>query len=178
MDRRQRKTRMAIFSAFRTLMTKKKYEQITVQDIIDEANIGRSTFYAHFGTKDYLLKALCSDIFDHVFSGTLCSFSSKDHELETILTHIFYHLQEEKENLSALFSQESKDIFLRYVNEYTETLFSPYTRNLPSEAPADYLLQYLTTVFAQTLNWWVKQGMTISPEKLSHCFLAVTQLKR
>ena len=67
MDRRQQKTRKAIFRAFRTLLEKKRYDHITVQEIIDEADVGRSTFYAHFETKEMLLEAMCSEIFFHVF---------------------------------------------------------------------------------------------------------------
>ena len=68
MDRRQKKTRDAIFSAFGSLLERKRYENITVQEIIDAANICRSTFYTHFETKDMLLREMCADIFDHVFA--------------------------------------------------------------------------------------------------------------
>ena len=68
MDRRQQKTRTAIFQAFRKLLEIKRFDHITVQEIIEEANVGRSTFYALFPTMDELLKAMCTDLFCQVFS--------------------------------------------------------------------------------------------------------------
>jgi hypothetical protein len=50
-DRRVRRTRRALIEAFVSLVVQNRYEQITVQDILDAADIGRSTFYAHFSGK-------------------------------------------------------------------------------------------------------------------------------
>ena len=56
MDRRVRKTRDALYSAFVALVAEKGYDQISVRDILDEADVGRTTFYAHFKAKEDLLR--------------------------------------------------------------------------------------------------------------------------
>ena len=56
MDRRVRKTREALYSAFAALVAERGYDRLSIQDIIDEADVGRTTFYAHFKTKDDLLR--------------------------------------------------------------------------------------------------------------------------
>ena len=114
MDRRQQKTRESIFSAFNCLLSKKRYSNITVQEIIDEANVGRSTFYAHFETKDELLKAMCSEIFTHVVSDHLTSeethdFSEKNDDTDSIITHILYHLKDNSKNIIGILTCESDE---------------------------------------------------------------------
>ena len=106
MDRRQQKTRAAIFSAFSALLSAKSYGKITVQEIIDAANVGRTTFYAHFETKDDLLKALCEELFGHILdSARDCAHThglySAGNAPESIFCHLLQHLQENDSNILA-----------------------------------------------------------------------------
>ena len=61
-DRRVRRTRALLRDALVTLILEKGYNAVTVQDIIDRANVGRSTFYAHFENKDKLLLSGFDDV--------------------------------------------------------------------------------------------------------------------
>jgi AcrR family transcriptional regulator len=61
-DRRIGKTRKALKEALTDLILEKGYEDVTVQDVIDRADVGRSTFYAHFIDKDDLLMAILADL--------------------------------------------------------------------------------------------------------------------
>ena len=67
MDRRIHKTQQAIYQAFLDLLRRKPFDKVTVTDIIAQANVGRSTFYDHFETKDALLAKVCHDLFEHTF---------------------------------------------------------------------------------------------------------------
>jgi AcrR family transcriptional regulator len=62
-DRRSVRTHILLRQALFSLMAELDYDAITVQDILDRANIGRSTFYAHFSSKDELLN-VCLEMFN------------------------------------------------------------------------------------------------------------------
>lgn len=104
MDRRQKKTREAIFGAFTSLLAQKNYNQISVQEIIDAADIGRTTFYAHFETKDYLLKDLCEELFGHIIDTAMGLphghyHYSCDSATDSVFLHLLRHLQENDRNI-------------------------------------------------------------------------------
>jgi AcrR family transcriptional regulator len=54
-DRRTRRTRQLLRSALLSLLKEKRYDEISVQDIIERADVARSTFYMHYVDKDDLL---------------------------------------------------------------------------------------------------------------------------
>src|SRR6184192_3202097 len=61
-DRRVQRTRQLLQDALIAMMIEKGYEATTIQDIIDRANVGRATFYAHFADKETLLASRIEDL--------------------------------------------------------------------------------------------------------------------
>ena len=178
MDRRQKRTRQAIFDAFTCLLEKKTYTSITVQEIIDAADIGRSTFYSHFETKDELLKSLCSEIFDHVFSENLSKerthdFSADGKEIKTELTHILYHLQDNSRYIRRILSSESGDMFMKFFKDHLIQVFMRELEKVPATVPADYLMNHTVCDFAETVRWWMEHD-SYSPEDICGFFLSTT----
>ena len=183
MDRRQRKTREAIFAAFSTLLSSKSYAKITIQEIIDRANVGRSTFYSHFETKDDLLREMCTELFDHVFSEHLDMENTHDFSLAngdpaSLITHILYHLRDNKRNVVGILSCESGELFLRFFRQYlneliTRHLLAGVKRRNPV-APEDVLVNHIAGSFVGMVQWWITTDMRQSPEELAKCFLSVT----
>ena len=184
MDRRQQKSRAAIFRAFEDLLERESYNKITVQQIIDGANVGRTTFYAHFETKDELLKELCTELFDHVFSDrpdpeSTHDFSLSEGDFRTIVTHILYHLRDKGSQLGRLMMGETSGEFLRYFRQYLNRLVCRYMVSglgrHSGRVPEEFLENHISGSFVNMVQWWILRGMKEKPEELADHFLAVIE---
>ena len=184
MDRRQQKTRRAIFQAFSTLLEKKSYNHITVQEILDTANIGRSTFYAHFETKDELLNAVCKELFEHIIVSAMDKthkhgLYSNEEAPQSVFCHLLQHLQENDNNILGLLSCESSEIFLRYfkesLNELIKTQLINQNRKRNKGLPQEFLVNHISGSFVEMVLWWLKSGKTYSPEELDCYFRAAIE---
>ena len=182
MDRRQQKTRKNILIAFRNLLNRKNFCNITVQEIIDEANVGRSTFYSHFETKDFLLKEMCLNMFNHVFDKNLKKesnhdFSLSEHNIKDEITHVLYHLKEHSNNLKGLFyCNKCGNIFIKYLRDYLEEMFLPVVKKMNSKAPNDYVLNFLVCAFSDTVKWWIIRNEEYTPEEVTNFFIEFINL--
>ncbi len=182
MDRRQKKTREAIFNAFTALLSKKHYNQITVGEIIERADVGRATFYAHFETKDYLLKELCEELVCHIFDATDAGNEKHIHIFDcdapsSAILHLLQHLQKNDNNILALLACENNELFLRYFKENLKILIQkqPHIFGNKKERglPDDYWINHISATFVETVRWWLSNGMKESPETISTYFLTV-----
>lgn len=179
-DRRQQKTRAAIIEAFTALLARKNFARITVQDIIDRANIGRTTFYAHFATRDDLLKEVCQEMFSHVFSlqperEETHDFSRKTSSPRSMITHILYHLAENRNNIAILTG--NGDLICGFFQQFFRELAS--RKLVQAQAwqelgiPEDFLISHISTSFTGMVQWWISNRLACSPEELAGYFMAV-----
>ena len=179
MDRRQRKTREAIFGAFIALISEKDFSQITVGEIIEKADIGRATFYAHFETKDYLLKEFCKDLFCHIFDGAGHADHGHHHIFrcdapDSMFLHLVQHLYRNDNQILQLLSCPNNDLFLQYFKEQLQLLvkdqLSDFAARKDPRLPEDFWICHIASTFTETLRWWIEGGMVESPETITEYF--------
>ena len=179
MDRRQRKTREAIFHAFTEILSEKNISKITVGEIIDRADVGRATFYAHFPTKDYLVKELCEELFCHVFDATDSQRTHHRHIFhcnapESVFLHLFQHLKRNDHHILDLLTGRNNELFSGYFKRSLVSLIeSQLPALLPKKAgalPESFWINHLANTFAETVRWWVDHGLAETPEEIHQYF--------
>ena len=155
-----------------------------MQEIIDAANVGRTTFYAHFETKDDLLKELCEELFGHIIGSAMdCTHThglySDGSAPESVFCHLLQHLQENDKNIIPLLSCESSEMFLRFfkdsLNELVRSQFINQNRKANTDIPEDFLINHISGSFVEMVLWWIKGHRKQTPEDLDRYFRAVIE---
>ena len=135
MDKRELKTRQAVFDAISELLMEMDFESITVSDILKRSKISRSTFYAHFCKKEDVIHELCDELFHHVLSPDLKKENGHDFssysmfEYKHLLTHLLFHIQEEKRFVKGINSGSAKAMFYDVLREKLNPLMDACVRS-------------------------------------------------
>ena len=178
MDRRQKKTRNAIFKAFTELLSEKDYSHITVGEIIEKADIGRATFYSHFETKDYLLKELCDELFCHI-SDAADKNATHSHIFDcsapdSVFLHLFQHLYKNDNNVLVLLSCRNNELFFSYFKKSLASLVESrlyiFSDRKKKGLPDSFWINHIQSVFVETLKWWIDNDMSVTPEIITEYF--------
>lgn len=175
-DRRTQKTREAIQESLYSLMLEKQYSKITIQDIIDRANVGRSTFYSHFNTKDELLMHSIKSLLE-MLNNYIISYVENLGERTSLLpvVELFEHIKENSRIIKGLIRSESSGIFFDQIQIYWNKTIEDYlTSKLPVEkkpkVPIAILTNHITSSFISMLKWWLDHKMLYSPSEMEQYF--------
>jgi len=119
-DRRVRRTRDALGDALLTLMQEKAFETITVQQVLDRAGIGRSTFYAHYRDKNDLFLSDLEDFFEPM-STLLLRHREASNRMASV-RELFPHVAEMRHLHAALIPADKvRAIFWRWNRNISRT---------------------------------------------------------
>jgi AcrR family transcriptional regulator len=172
-DRRVDRTMTALRTALIGLIQEKHYDSITVQDIIDRANVGRSTFYTHFRDKEDVLVGDWKRFLDLMVENI--DFENGVTEHLVPICELMDQVKEYHALYRALVkSGKSERLFVVGTSYLTEQIVTKIgsaveqkkTLNVPVTLCANYLA---IQIFA-TLKWWLDQNMPYSPEEMDQIF--------
>ena len=172
-DRRSRRSRRLIIDALLALMLEKRFDRITVQEIIDRADVGRTTFYAQFRNKEHVLESELERVFALLHAQHLASAEEPADQLLPSLG-LFRHVQEQQPLYPALVRGLASDPHYLAVHrllrdraaEQLALAGGSRTLGVPPEIVADYLAGTLLTL----VHWWLDHGSPYSPEQMEAFF--------
>lgn len=168
-DRRTLRTQTALRRAFMRLLHKRAYEKITVQEIIDEADVGRSTFYAHCSGKDQLLRLSLSFLREEMREAQAAVRKSGRAGLAFSLP-LLEHVAEHRHLYPNVTRGRGAAIFMAELRGLVLDLVRRELGGKPDELTA----QFVTGAFLAVLVWWVESRSKLSPQEVDRHFQALT----
>jgi AcrR family transcriptional regulator len=183
-DRRVARTRAMLQQAHVSLILEKGYEATTIEDICEKANVGRSTFYTHYTSKDDLrrsgLEHLRAQLAERQKEALSTPGDIKDRSLGFSLA-MFEHARDHINLYRALVGGRGGTVALGSIRQ----ILSDLVRNeLASTAdtksgdviPREVVVQYVVGAYMAVLTWWLDGGAKVPPERMDAIFRRLANL--
>jgi AcrR family transcriptional regulator len=177
-DRRVARTRAMLQQAHISLILQKGYEAITVDDICDAANVGRSTFYAHYTSKDDLrrsgLEHLRKELVDRQKHALATPGDIKDRSLGFSLA-MFEHAHDHIDLYRALVGGRGGAIALATIRQILSELVrnelaATVHKKSADVIPREVVVQYVVGAFMAVMTWWLDGGAKLSARQIDTMF--------
>jgi AcrR family transcriptional regulator len=172
-DRRVRKTDARLHEALMSLIHDKSYDRIAVRDILDRADVGRSTFYAHFRDKDDLLASGIDEALQSMRSSAAAAGDPFAWFSLPIFEHIHRHRLEGKaapvNGRSAIHARLQRTI----EELITDDAGRRFARRRVGPIPAELAVKHVASTFVLVLNWWLDVAGERSPREADALFRAL-----
>lgn len=178
-DRRVQRTRELLQKALIELINERGYAAITIQDIVDRANVGRTTFYVYYTGKDDLFMSCHEAILRQFPSGPLYPHPLSREELLSTeapagMTLAYQHLEDMWARLYPVFQGKDGPLILRRIRDSSAQGIEANLRSAFVEAestiPFDVLANYLVGAQIALMHWWLEKRQPRPPENLAQIF--------
>jgi AcrR family transcriptional regulator len=177
-DRRVQRTRQLLHEALLSLIREKGFEALSVQDIIDRANVGRATFYAHFDNKEDLLlsglEGLRSSLRE-LQRQALARGGAADERVFAFSRELFAHAHEHRDVLRAMAGDRGaalvRQVFHRMLVELVrDDVRAIVPRSGAGSLPADAVVQFAAGGLFGLLMWWLEGRARPGVEEIDALF--------
>jgi AcrR family transcriptional regulator len=177
-DRRILRTRATLQHALNSLILKKGYDAITIQDVCDAANVGRSTFYAHYTSKDDLkrkgFEKLRTLLVDRQREALAMAAGNRDRSLG-FSRAMFEHARDHADHYRALVGGRGGNVSLGSIRRILSDLVrnelvATTGKKSADVVPRELVVQYVVGAYMAVLTWWLDGGAKLPPERIDAMF--------
>ena len=171
-DLRIRRTRSLLSNALVALMQEKSIDKITVQEVLDRATVGRSTFYLHYHDKDDLFLCVLEEGLE-MWSTALLRKQEKSYRIAPV-AEFFMHVGDAKKLYRALVDSERIHVFFELAQGYFARGISKRLKdrglNNLVQSELDARSHALAGTLLSLLKWWLDRGARESPKAMDGLF--------
>lgn len=170
-DRRVARTRAMLQDALIALIPERGYAAITVEDICQKANIGRSTFYTHYAGKDELRSATLEAHLQSL-NRRVSQSGQTNRRLFEFSLPMFEHARAFRSLHHALLSSSGDTIH----DQLRERIRRAVRTELASKrigdtgVPIEFAVQFISGAFLAVLAWWIAEDASLSPVQVDDLF--------
>jgi AcrR family transcriptional regulator len=181
-DRRVARTRTALHHALIALIRTKHYEAITIEEICDAANVGRSTFYAHYTGKDDLHRSGIENlrkVLANRHRGTPMDPADIGGRCLSFSLILFEHAQDHKDLFRALAGSRGGTLALAAIrqivsdvvrNDLAATTDKASAYSPTDTMPREFIVQYVVGACMAVLTWWLDKGAKLPAHRVDAMF--------
>jgi AcrR family transcriptional regulator len=176
-DRRVRRTHKQLRDALLALILETGYDAITIQDIVDRADLSRATFYLHYRDKEELLVSSLEEMFDALLEAkgqVTPDMLLPNGQPPCFLA--FQHAQEYSALYKVMLSERGVAYVMHRIQDYLtdeirfeiETLLNQVGRK--PDVPLDIIATHMAGALFSSLVWWIENDMPYQPEYMAQTF--------
>lgn len=174
-DRRSARTRLALHQALIQLVLERDYDEITVGDITDKANVGRSTFYAHYTDKDDLLRSGIGHLralLQHEHARATAGETRPDLRALGFSGFMTSHIKEQHRLYRALMRGRAGPIMVEQIRRnLCDIVRAELSANGAAARPGgEFAVQFIVGAYMSIITWWLDRGGKETPEEINQAF--------
>jgi AcrR family transcriptional regulator len=170
-DRRVRRTQKSLGDALIDLALEKDFDEITIQEITDRADIGYRTFFRHYADKDELLNDVLSvvklEMRDLMSPPPLQFFTDPNLQVDDLPnTQILFEHVQENSNLYRVLLFSNRGLVQPLKDFAVQEFKANYGTFLETDIPFEIITNHMISSIITLLRWWLENDMCYSPKEM------------